>query len=119
MSKQTKEAVYKMHIDCGRSGELEGVFVAKKSHVKILIDSEMEVYFGEVLGKHSEVYGKIEKKEIKMVSDIEDVVKVIKTHELESGYNPFDYSVLNQTREDFIDLTAGEICEILEKEMSK
>ncbi|MEE6129096.1 hypothetical protein V2E39_16975 [Chryseobacterium arthrosphaerae] len=119
MSKLKKEAVYKMHVDCGRSGELEGVFVAKKSHVKILIDSEMEVYFGEVLGKHSEVYGKIENKEIKMVSDNEDVVNVIKTHDLESGYNPFNYAVVNQQREDFIDLTVGEICEILEKEMSK
>ncbi|MEI7486825.1 MAG: hypothetical protein WCJ72_05355 [Chryseobacterium sp.] len=116
MSKNSKEAVYKMHIDCGRSGELEGVFVAKKSHIKILIDSEMEVYFGEVLGKHSEVYGKIEKKEIKMVSDNEDVVKVIRTHELESGYNPFEYSVVNQQRDDFIDLTVGEICEILDTE---
>lgn len=118
MSKQ-KEAVYKMNLAFGRMGELEGVFVAKKSHVKILIDSEMEVYFGEVLGKHSEIFGKIEKKAIKMVSDNEDVVKVIKTHELESGYNPFEHSVLNQEREDFEDLTAGEICEILEKEMSK
>lgn len=119
MSKKTTEAIYKMHCDCGRSGELEGVFVAKKSHVKILIDSEMEVYFGEVLGKHSEIYGKIEKKEIKMVSDNVDVVNVIKKHELESGYNPFNYTVLNPEREDFRDLTVGEVCDILEKEMSK
>ncbi len=119
MSKQAKEAVYKMSIAFGRMGDIDGVFVAKKSHVKILIDSEMQVYFGEVLGKHSEIYSKIEKKSIKMVSDNEDVVKVIKTNGLESGYNPFDYSVLNPEREDFIDLTAGEICEILEKEMSK
>ncbi len=119
MSKRSKEAVYKFHADMGRSGELEGVFVAKKSHVKILIDSEMEIYFGEVLGKHSEVYGKIEKKELKMVSDSEEVINVIRNHELSSGYNPFDYGVLDQKRDDFIDLTAGEICEILEKEMSK
>ena len=119
MSKQAKEAVYKMSIAFGRMGDIDGVFVAKKSHVKILIDSEMEVYFGEVLGKHSEIFGKIEKKAIKMVSDSEDVVNVIKKHELESGYNPFEYSVVNQERDDFIDLTVGEICEILEKEMSK
>lgn len=119
MNKKSKEAVYKLHFDCGRQGELEGLFIAEKAHVKILIDSEMEVYFGEVLGKHSEVCGKVEKREIKMISDNEDVINVIRTHGLESGYNPFEYSVINQEREDFEDLTAGEICKILEKEMSK
>ncbi|OPC34598.1 hypothetical protein [Elizabethkingia miricola] len=119
MSKKSKEAVYKFHADLGRSGDLEGVFVAKKSHIKILIDSEMEIYFGEVLGKHSEIYGKIEKTEIKMVSDNEDVINVIRTHELTSGYNPFDYPVLNPKRADFEGLIASEVCEILEKEMSK
>ncbi|MDX8564666.1 hypothetical protein OZ664_11710 [Elizabethkingia sp. HX WHF] len=89
------KAVYKMHIDCGRMGELEGVFVAGKKQVEKLLSSGVGVYFGEVLGKHSEVYSDIEQKNIKMISDDQNVVDVIEKHELQSGYNPFEYTSIN------------------------
>lgn len=88
-------AVYKLNFSAGKQGDLEGLFTAKKSHVKWLIDSKIEVYFGEVLGKHSEVYGNIEEKEIIFISDNPEVIKVIADFELENGHNPFYYTPLN------------------------
>ena len=89
------KAVFKLSIDCGRSGELEGLFIATKEEVKQLLECDYEVYWGEVLGKHSEVYGKIEEKEIIFVSDDEAVIKVIEDHGLQNGFDPFDYEFLN------------------------
>lgn len=85
------KAVYKLHFDCGRMGELNGLFVADTEKVRELIESGEEVYFGEVLGKHSEVCGPIEESDISLVSTDENVIKVIEEHDLENGYNPFDY----------------------------
>ena len=90
-----KKAVYKFHADCGRMGELEGVFISTKQKVDKLIESKIEVYFGEVLGKHSEIYGAIEKEDITFVSDNENVVKVIEENGLTSGFNPFWYEAIN------------------------
>lgn len=116
MENLNEKAVYKLNVSCGRQGDLTGLFIAKKNHVKLLLENKLEVYFGEVLGKHSEIYGKIEEKEIVFVSDSKDVIDVIETHQLENGFNPFDYTAINTEREDFEDLTILEIVEILEKE---
>jgi hypothetical protein len=89
------KAIYKMNFDYGRSGSLEGVFVAEKEHVKILVDKKIEIYFGEVLGKHSEVVGIVTESEIKMISDNPEVVEIFEKHDLSSGYNPFGYSAVS------------------------
>lgn len=116
MENSNQKAVYKLNLNCGRMGDLQGVFIAKKSFVEHLIKSEIQVYFGEVLGKHSEIYGKVEESEIELVTDEQLVIDVIEKHGLENGYNPFHYTALGQERDDFEDLTIGEIFEILEKE---
>lgn len=85
------KAVYKLHYDCGRMGELTGLFIAEKEAVDKLIESGEEVYFGEVLGKHSDISGPIEKKDITLISTEENVIKLIEEHDLENGFNPFDY----------------------------
>ena len=108
-----ENAVYKLKFDCGRQGELEGLFVAPRSHVKKLIESGINVYFGEVLGKHSEVCGPVEASEIIFVSDNPEVIKVIEEFDLQNGYNPFDYQVANTDREVFGDLSVGEAIAIL------
>lgn len=72
-------------------GSLEGIFVANPQKVKQLIDSEKEVYFGEVLGKHSEICGPISEGEITMVSDDPGFVELFEAHDLSSGFCPFDY----------------------------
>ena len=61
----------------------------------MLIESKIEVYFGEVLGKHSEVYGAMEAKDIKLITNKKDVVKIIEDYDLTNGYNPFDYTAIN------------------------
>jgi hypothetical protein len=85
------DAIYKMNFDCGRSGNLEGIFIAEESAVNALIVSGKEVYFGEVLGKHSEVCGPIEATDITMVTNDPAIVAVFDEHKMQCGYNPFDY----------------------------
>lgn len=86
-----EKGIFKLTFDCGRSGELHGIFVAKKYDVKELVESGEEVYFGEVLGKHSEVYGPIEESEIELVTDDLHAIEIFEKYDLSSGYNPFDY----------------------------
>jgi len=83
------KAIYKMNFDCGRSGNLYGIFVAEKDKMNDLIGTE--IYFGEVLGKHSEVCGPLTDEEIELVTDDEAVVELFVKHDLSSGYNPFWY----------------------------
>jgi hypothetical protein len=85
------KAIYKLHFDCGRQGELTGIFVADKAKMNGLIQSGAEVYFGEVLGKHSDIAGPIEESDITMVSDDQDFVALFEKHDMATGYNPFDY----------------------------
>jgi hypothetical protein len=82
---ETKECLWKFCWNCGRQGKVEGIFKATKDDVKDAIGEE--VNFGEILGKHSEVYGVIEEGEINLVSD--DPIVVVNSKE--SGYNPLDY----------------------------
>jgi len=83
--------LWKFHWDCGRQGDLYGVFIATEEEVQSLVGQE--VYFGEVLGKHSEVYGTIEQGEITMITNNAEAVKAL----LEacgrtiSGHNPLQY----------------------------
>ena len=85
------EAVYKLHKYCGRLGDLEGLFIANKQEVQDLIDSGKTVYFGEVLGKHSDVAVSIQEKDISLVTADDKVIEVIRKFDLENGFNPFDY----------------------------
>lgn len=107
------KAVFKFNFDCGRQGNLEGLFISTKEEVRALIDSEIEVYFGEVLGKHSEIYGKIGESEIILVSDDENVVEFVEKHDMENGYNPFDYWTLDEDDEDM------EVSEYIKKYLNK
>ena len=86
------KAVFKMDMSFGRMGSLEGLFVAEKEDVKNLMGKY--VYFGEVLGKHSEVYCTFEQEDldcITMISDDPKIVALFEEHNIRSGYNPLDY----------------------------
>lgn len=85
------KAIYKMDCNCGRMGSLSGVFIAEKEHVAVLIEKQIEVYFGEVLGKHSEIKVALNVDEIKMVSDNPEHVQLLESLQLSSGFNPFLY----------------------------
>ena len=82
---ECKECLWSFYWDCGRQGEVEGLFKATKEEVENAIGKE--VYFGEILGKHSEVYGTLEEGEIELVSD--NPIEVMNA--TESGYNPLEY----------------------------
>ena len=91
MEKMEKKRLWKFKWECGQQGDLEGLFIATKKEVDSMIG--IEVYFGEVLGKHSEIYGIIEDGEI-IESDASDAT----IEELEDmfgksicGYNPLNY----------------------------
>jgi len=86
------ENLYSFHWDCGRSGDLDGLFIEEEWKVKGIIGEE--IYFGEVLGKHSEVYGTIEEGEIVKIDVPESVVVELKKafkRKTISGFNPLDY----------------------------
>lgn len=91
---------WKFHWDCGRSGEVESIFVATEQEVQDLIGQH--VYFGEILGKHSEVYGNVEENDvIKLDLDTETVQKVTTVlGDTWSGYNPFEYLEEDEDEED-------------------
>lgn len=82
------KGLYRMDVSVGRMGDLEALFVADKRCVEILIKEQIGVYFGEVLGKHSEVYGTIKPSEISLVTDDKNVIDVIEKYNLETGHNP-------------------------------
>ena len=88
----SKKGIYKLDVSVGRMGDLDGVFVATKEQVDTLINDEIIVYFGEVLGKHSEVYGGIEKHEIKFITNDKVVVDLFVDNDLSNGFDPFDYT---------------------------
>lgn len=78
--------VYKFEWDCGRMGELSGIFVADSEDVKNAIGKR--VYFGEVLGKHSDIYGTIEEGEIFLLTEDPEAIKIFEQYAFATGYNP-------------------------------
>jgi hypothetical protein len=87
----SEKYLYKFYWDCGRNGEIEGLFIATETEVTEAIGNQ--VYLGEVLGKHSEVYGTLEECDVKKVdvsyatlAELED-----KFGDTISGYNPLEY----------------------------
>jgi len=84
------EKVYSFYWDCSRQGHLEGIFVADEEKVKRTIGEDL--YFGEALGKHSEIYGTLDEKDIKVLSEDPKDVEVFKRLlPRGSGRNPLNY----------------------------
>lgn len=81
--------LYKFKWDCGRQGDVEGVFVAEEEGVRDAIGKD--ICFGEILGKHSDIVGTLEKRDIQILSEdcrfIEQFSKIVG----KIGYNPLDY----------------------------
>ncbi len=85
--------LYEMKLDFGRMGQLGGLFLATEAEIDSIIGKE--IYFGEVLGKHSEVYVSDFKREYlrriegEVESLIEDLHTVFGQRTL-CGYNPVE-----------------------------
>ncbi|MCI7388438.1 MAG: hypothetical protein MSH64_17590 [Bacteroides uniformis] len=97
------KALFKMDFDCGRMGNLEGVFIADTEDVEYLVNNKISVYFGEVLGKHSEISGCVAESEIKQITTDENVIKIVEEYGLNSGYNPLEYTLCTSETEDVPD----------------
>ncbi|MDE1383295.1 hypothetical protein PVN32_22550 [Bacillus paralicheniformis] len=72
-------------------GDVEGLFVATEAEVADLIGEVID--FGEILGKHNEIYGEVKEGEIRKVEiDPETVANVSAVlGDTWSGYNPLHY----------------------------
>lgn len=86
------KGIFKFHWDCGRMGDIDGLFVLDKEHLDRSIGED--VYFGEILGKHSEIYGTLDAEDVTLLSDdqefIEKFIEIMGDGNI-SGYNPLDY----------------------------
>jgi hypothetical protein len=86
------KGIYSFYWNYGRGGSVSSIFIATKEDVAKLIGKD--VYFGEILGKHSEVYGNIKDEDIKLLTDNQEFIKQFEEilgENFSTGYNPFDY----------------------------
>lgn len=83
----------KFEWDCGRAGFIDGVFFTTRDELESLIGKR--VYFGEVLGKHSEVFGVIGPGDVHVITIdpaiVDGLYKANSNNSTLSGYNPLRY----------------------------
>lgn len=93
--------LYKFYWNCGRMGDLEGLFVADEIDIEAAIGSE--IYFGDVLGKHSDIGDKLSRGDLKVKSEdqelIDKLVELFGGNNI-SGYNPLDYISEDENNEE-------------------
>lgn len=86
------KTLYRFTWDCRRMGILSGLFIADSDEISKVIGKK--IYFGEVLGKHSEIYGVLEEQDLEIVTTdplfLDQCEQYIGKGTL-SGYNPLDY----------------------------
>ena len=84
------KAIWKLDLDYGRDGDLQGIFVAEKEDLDA-IDGKT-LYFGDALGRHSNVTKVCNlSKDIKKVTDNAEAVAMFEKYDMEIGYNPLAY----------------------------
>lgn len=86
-------SLFKFNKFIGRQGSLEGLFITKPEKIYQLISSQTTVYFGEVLGKHSNVACAVKKEDITEIPVTENtILDLINNFGTSiSGFNPLDY----------------------------
>jgi hypothetical protein len=84
------KALYKIDLHL-HYANATGLFIEDKEKVEWLLETKPEIYFGEISGKHSEVFGALDKDDIQMITDDPDDLKVVERLHLEHGINPFWY----------------------------
>lgn len=92
MSSSEKQVLVSFFRDCGRMGDLDGMFVTTEAQLMRSIGKT--AYFGEVLGKHSDVAICIQEADYEIKSDDQDFitkfVEIMGSTDV-SGFNPLDY----------------------------
>lgn len=78
------------------------MFIRDKEEIARHIGSS--VYFGEVLRKHSEIFGELEESDLTIISEDQDFIKkckeVFDTETYISGYDPLDWLQDEEDEED-------------------
>ena len=84
------QKLYKFHWDCGRNGDVEGIFIEDEEVVKKYIGKH--VYLGEALGKHSDVNGTLDEGDIKVLTDDQEFINKCSEYGIgRMGYKPIHY----------------------------
>ena len=87
-------AVYKFRLEHNRTDCIYGVFVAEEKHIKKLIESKIQVYFGEV-NHNTYVSSALDTDNIQFITNDDFVVSIFDKYDLSSGYNPLHYESCN------------------------
>lgn len=84
------ENLYKFQYDFNY-GVVEGLFLAEESEIQKITGTE--ICFGEVLGKHSDIFVDIEEDDFEKIKISKKAILELKNifGNTISGYNPFDY----------------------------
>jgi hypothetical protein len=92
MSESNVRILVAFEWDCRRGGVVEGLFVTTPEKLAAAIGKQ--IYFGEILGKHSDVYGTLEIKDVTVKSRdqsfINTLVEIVGEENI-GGYNPLEY----------------------------
>ena len=83
------KSLWKFYWDVRRGGNVSGIFVATDEEVAKAIGEE--VYFGEILGKHSDIYGTLEETDLTKITSDQDFIAKFEEFKCSSGYNPLEY----------------------------
>lgn len=85
------EYLYQFNWYFRRGGHVEGLIVATEDEIDSL--EGQYVYFGEIMGKHSEVYGNLKENDFTKLNVSTDAVAEVSKYlgSCWSGYDPRDY----------------------------
>ena len=89
--------LYRFFWNCNRNEDLEGLFIAEDRRVDQAIGKDL--YFGEVLDKHSEVYGPLGAEDLEVKSEDQNFIATLAqvmfgradAQGTISGYSPLEY----------------------------
>jgi hypothetical protein len=82
--------LYKFYWDCGRQGSVGGIFISNEKTISAALGKNC--YLGEVLGKHSEIYGTLDEKDLTVLTDDQDFIEKFEKYIGKStGHNPLNY----------------------------
>lgn len=81
--------LWRFYWDCGRQGNVESVFVATRAEIDAALGSQ--VYFGEILGKHSGIHGQLDAEDLTLLSEDPVFVGLFRQHVGSTGHCPLDY----------------------------
>lgn len=81
--------LYRFTQEFGRMGDLKGIFVAEESEINAIIGEA--IYYGEVLGKNSEIFSILQKEYLEILSEDQEFIKKFIEIIENFGFNPLDY----------------------------